>query len=599
MDISIILFYIFLAFITIKAKQTYTPAGIMVLLWAALNCSLFIFFRDLVEFMSSGIFYIILCVAVFMGGAIVGKKTTQQKDDNQLLHFNRKCIVPLLLLLIALGCLYPLYRIYENGFSLTNLFKIDELNNMTREMYIKQYFNEKQDGNSKFAQVLLVFSYTAPLFGGFCWPVSKTKITKVLCILTIIPCLLITASQSTKMTLISALILWISGFLTCSLSYNIKIRISIKTFFILVSVTILFISAMFCSLLTRWNNDYDDYQVEKNKTTFFVYTYGSLVCFDRWFEYSIQNYSTALLQSSRLYKLGYFHNVENGIRADFKRPTHAPSMEIYGQFFQECNYNKHQDYTVSFDVTSDVKPDSAKYAIVSFNNRYISHYPITIDNCEQTGPQTWRYSLTFNLDSSRNYVRTPDIILSYDSVTYVEISNLRIDTGKVAQPWTEGECNIFWHNANEHKYGIMTFFGIANALGIEERIAGIYRDFIYFGRIDRTISSNVYTIFRMLIDDFGKIGALIFLFLLGFASSKAIVFIKKRKMIFISQTILVAVYSYVMWGFVASIWAYTSILCTYGLAFIIFSILQKPLHGETWVTIIAKKLKPKHKFLNK
>ncbi|MBR6178008.1 MAG: hypothetical protein IKQ70_09040, partial [Bacteroidales bacterium] len=61
------------------------------------------------------------------------------------------------------------------------------------------------------------------------------------------------------------------------------------------------------------------------------------------------------------------------------------------------------------------------------------------------------------------------------------------------------------------------------------------------------------------------------------------------------QTFLVAVYSYVMWGFVASIWAYTSILCAFGLSFFIFSILQKPLQGDTWVTKITKKLKPKQK----
>ena len=141
----------------------------------------------------------------------------------------------------------------------------------------------------------------------------------------------------------------------------------------------------------------------------------------------------------------------------------------------------------------------------------------------------------------------------------------------------------------------MTFFGIFNGIGLAKRQTGIYRDLVYFGRLDKTMRSNVYTIFRMLIDDFGKIGALVFLVLLGFASSKAIIFIQKRKMVFLSQTFLVAVYSYVMWGFVASIWAYTSILCAYGLAFIIFSILQKPLQGDTWVTKITKKLKPKQK----
>lgn len=595
MAIALIILYIALVFFIIRTKQTYMPTGIMVIIWAVLTCSLLIFFRDIVEINFKGLFYILLGISIFVGGAFLGLKTAKQNPEPNLLHCDRKLIVPVLGVLIALGCAYPIYQIYNHGFSLANLFNLDALSEMNKEMYIKSYHTEDKENYSKLAQVLLVFSYTAPVFGGFCWSMSKSKLAKTLCILTILPCLVITASQSTKMTLMSALLLWISGFFTCALSYNIKVRISLKTIIILVSITALFASAMFYSLLTRWNNNYDDSQIEKNKTTFFVYTYGSLLCFDYWFENSRQNYSTNILQNSRLYKLGYFHNIENGIRVDFKRPTPAHTFEVYGQHIQDCNYEAKQDYTVSFDVTSDVKPDSATYSLASYTDKFLGHYPLVIDNCEQTGPQTWHYSLTFNLDSARFNVRTPDIILSYDSVTYVELTHLRIDTGKVALPWDDGESNMFWHNANEHKYGIMTFFGIANALGIEERIAGIYREFIYFGRIDSSISSNVYTIFRMLIDDFGKIGALVFLFLLGFGSAKAIVFIKKRKMVFLSQTFLVAVYSYVMWGFVASIWAYTSILCAYGLAFIIFSILQKPLHGDTWVTKITKKLKPKQK----
>lgn len=591
MAITIIILYAFLVFFIIKTKQTYMPTGIMVILWAVLTCSLLILFRDWVDIEYTGLFYIVLGITVFVGGSFLGLKTAKQNTDTKLLRCDRKLIVPVLGALIALGCAYPIYQIYNHGFSLANLFNLDALSEMSKEMYIKSYNTGDEESYSKFAQVLLVFSYTAPVFGGFCWSTSKSKLAKTLCILTILPCLVITASQSTKMTLMSALILWISGFFTCALSYNIKVRISLKTIIILVSITALFASAMFYSLLTRWSNDYDDSQIEKNKTTFFVYSYGSLLCFDHWFKSGRQNYSTSLLQVSRLYKLGYFHNIEKGIRVDFKRPTHTPTFEVYGQYIQDCDYDANQDYTVSFDVTSDVKPDSAKYSLAN----YISHYPLKIDNSEQTGPQTWRYSLTFSLDSSRNYVRTPDIILSYDSVTYVEISNFRIDTGKVAQPWTESESNMFWRNDNEHKWGIMTFFGIANVLGIEQRIAGIYRDFVYFGRVDRSMNSNVYSIFRMLIDDFGKIGALVFLFLIGFASSKAIVFIQKRKMVFISQAFLIAVYSYVLWSFVASIWAYTSIICAYGLSFIIFSILQKPLHGDTWITKIAKKLKPKQK----
>lgn len=349
-------------------------------------------------------------------------------------------------------------------------------------------------------------------------------------------------------------------------------------------------------MLTRWGNNYDDNKIERNKITFFNYAYGSLLCFDYWFNEQIQNtdYSTVILQNAKLHRLGYLTNVDNGVRVDFPEYIKAPSMEIYGNHLDECEFFAGNNYTVSFDITSNVQPDSVKYSIVSYTTLPKGHLPLMIDSCKQTGLHTWHYQLSFNLDSNRLNVRTPDIILSYDSVKYVEIKKFRIDTGTVAQLWTNGGSNIFWHK-DGLKYGVMTFMGIANAIGLSERKIGLYRDFVYFGRLDKTMRSNVYSLFRLLIEDFGIIGALVFMLVLGFASAKAVLFIKQRKWIFISQAFLVAIYCLIMWSFATSIWAYTSIICAYGLAFFIFSILQKPLHGDTWVTKITKMLKPKQK----
>lgn len=596
MAFVILLLYAALVFVTIKFKQVYTPAGVMVFLWTALNATLLIFFRDMVELKYSGLFYILAGVVIFFGGAILGKKTNKQNLETNQLQVNEKMIAPILCTLTLLGFIWPIYYIIAHGFSISNLFDLDELSEMTKEFSTERYTAEETIGYSKASQLLLIFTYTAPIIGGFCWLISNKIHSKITSILSVLPCIMITASQSTKMAMINALFFWLSGFLVSALSYNIKLKISIKSIIIGVSILSLFFAILFYSMLTRWGNNYDDNKIERTKITFFNYAYGSLLCFDYWFNDQIQNtdYSTVILQNAKLHRLGYLSNIENGVGVQFSEHIKAPSMEIYGNHLDECQYQAGKDYTVSFDVTSDVQPDSVKYSIFSTTTIPKGHLPLMIDSCKQTGLHTWHYQLSFNLDSNRLNVITPDIILSYDSVKYVEITKLRIDTGSVAQPWINRGNNIFWHD-DQLKYGVMTFCGIFNGLGLAKRQKGIYRDYVYFGRLDKTMRSNVYTIFRMLIDDFGIVGALVFLLLLGFASAKAIVFIKKRKMIFLCQAFLVAVYSYVMWGFGASIWAYTSIICAYGLAFFIFSILQKPLHGDTWVTKIAKILKPKQK----
>lgn len=596
MAFVILLLYAALVFVTIKFKQVYTPAGVMVFLWTALNATLLIFFRDMVELKYSGLFYILAGVVIFFGGAILGKKTNKQNLETNQLQVNEKMIAPILCTLTLLGFIWPIYYIIAHGFSISNLFDLDELSEMNKEFSTERYTAEETIGYSKASQLLLIFTYTAPIIGGFCWLISNKIHSKITSILSVLPCIMITASQSTKMAMIIALLFWLSGFLVSALSYNIKLKISFKSIIIGVSILSLFLAIMFYLMLTRWGNNYDDNKIERTKITFFNYAYGSLLCFDYWFNDQIQNtdYSTVILQNAKLHRLGYLSNIENGVGVQFSEHIKAPSMEIYGNHLDECQYQAGKDYTVSFDVTSDVQPDSVKYSIFSTTTIPKGHLPLMIDSCKQTGLHTWHYQLSFNLDSNRLNVITPDIILSYDSVKYVEITKLRIDTGSVAQPWINRGNNIFWHD-DQLKYGVMTFCGIFNGLGLAKRQKGIYRDYVYFGRLDKTMRSNVYSIFRMLIDDFGIVGALVFLLLLGFASAKAIVFIKKRKMIFLCQAFLVAVYSYVMWGFVASIWAYTSIICAYGLAFFIFSILQKPLHGDTWVTKIAKILKPKQK----
>ncbi len=595
LTILILLIYAALVFFTIKAKQTFTPAGVMVFLWTALNAMLLLFFRDWVELTYVGLFYIAAGVTAFFVGSIIAIKTAKNTANSPNYSFNNKIAVIILCATIALGFVNPIYSIYANGFSLSNLFDIEDLSNMTKEFSTIRYYKEDET-YSKIAQLFLIFTYTAPIIAGFVWLFFKRGWQKALCIVALLPCIFITFSQSTKMSTIVSLMFFFAGIVVASISYGIKIKITPKYIIIVSCLSALVLAGLFYSMLTRWDENITDDKVEHNKTTFFNYTFGSPICFDHWLYNDNQglDYSTYLLQNCILIRWGYFKKVENGIRVDFNPAISKKFINISGRYVDDFKYDSLKSYTIQFDLECNVKPESVKLSLYSFNSNPQGHYLIAMDKEEQIAPDKWHYSHTFSLDHPRSVVRTPNIILSLKDASFFEITKFRLDTGTVAHPWVNGSGNMFYRD-NSLKYGVMTFFGIFNGIGLAKRQTGIYRDLVYFGRLDKTMRSNVYTIFRMLIDDFGKIGALVFLVLLGFASSKAIIFIQKRKMVFLSQTFLVAVYSYVMWGFVASIWAYTSILCAYGLAFIIFSILQKPLHGDTWVTKITKKLKPKQK----
>ena len=595
MSYLVLLIFGLLLFAVIKGKTILSPSGILIVILTALVSVLLLFFSSMVEVKYVGLIYMAIGMAVCLAGYVTALKFSPRNIvTRRNIVFKRRLALYVLFSLTLFGFINPVYNIYSHGFSILDLFNFEQITEMSKHFSWERYSDETT--YSKFVQLFLIFTYTAPVIGGFCCFLVKKRIHKTLCALTVAPCLLITLSQSTKMQMIVSIFLWIAGLLTAGYTYNIKIKITLKIVIVGICSAIVCMTALFFISLARWNNDIDNKAIVNGKNAFIESSLGSLLCFDHWFYDNIKgiDYSTRLLQNSSVHRWDRLEYIENGIRVHFPEPINDQSLEIIGRRLDDCKYFAGNHYTVQFDIKSNQQLDSARITLVSYSTLPHGHYVIKMDHCEQTGLHTWHYSTTFCLDSTRSCVTTPDLLFSSNHLTYIEVSKFRIDTGSVAFPWINGNSNIFWHK-DGLKCGVMTFFGIANLLGIEHRMPGVYRDYVLFSKGDYELRSNVYTIFRMLIDDFGKVGALIFLLLLGFASGKAVVFIQKRKMIFVCQAFLIAVYSYVLWGFVASIWAYTSIIASYVLSFFIFSILQKPLHGDTWVTKITKKLKSKQK----
>ncbi|WP_159882481.1 O-antigen polymerase [Paenibacillus puerhi] len=114
-------------------------------------------------------------------------------------------------------------------------------------------------------------------------------------------------------------------------------------------------------------------------------------------------------------------------------------------------------------------------------------------------------------------------------------------------------------------FGTRTFYGIADFIGISERMQGIYDDRVSWGNW----STNVFTAFRPFIEDFGPYLGVFLMFFMGVVMSftfKKIVSISKVRAA--SLLVLSSFYFYVLYGFITSVWAYMS----YTLAFILFFI---------------------------
>ena len=155
-----------------------------------------------------------------------------------------------------------------------------------------------------------------------------------------------------------------------------------------------------------------------------------------------------------------------------------------------------------------------------------------------------------------------------------------LDIGQKFVTYALGQFHCFdvWYTTyepTEYALGTKTFMGISNVLGLEDRTQGVYAEFHQIGQNGYYGISNIFTIFRSLIEDFGEAGTLFFMLLLGIVTTISMKNLLCRNMIFFNQVCISAAYAYLMWSFATSFFAYTSYIAMFLLAYILFRIMQK------------------------
>lgn len=387
------------------------PAGIFAAMWifliaTILCCQGFVIVRY------TGLLFIIACVLSFTIGTIFCETYyTAPKQAQKYLCFNKSRANWLMFFLFFAAFINPIYTVVLHGFSPLGIFNIGTLLQMNNTISIDRYSGAEY--SNPVNQLMLVFSYVAPLVGGFCYRQVNT-FGKTLSLLSIIPCLFVAFTQSMKMGLITSVFLWACGFLVCSYSYHLSLKINIKYLIIIIGGGFLFLGTLFFSMILR-TGEISERIVEDISNKFFTYAFGYVPCFEIWFDGS---------------------------------------------------------------------------------------------------------------------------------------------------------------NVKEYTYGAKTFFGVSNALGILERVSGIYQEWIPFGKNGFKGESNVYTVFRVLVEDFGTAPSCFILMVLGGVSNIVTQNLTAKHHVVFNQVALSAIYAYVLWSFVTSFFAYTSYLVMFFLVFFLWHFLQ-------------------------
>lgn len=411
MDYLIIALVIVLLLLSWKYILRLEPAGIFAAMWSFLIaviicCQSFIIIRY------TGLLFILACVFAFTFGTIFCETCyTPRQNDNRQLVFKSNRATLLMAVLFVAAFVNPVYTIVLHGFSPLGIFDIGTLLKMNNTISVDRYSGSEY--TNPLNQVFLVFSYTAPLFGGFCYRLVG-RWGKTFSLLSIIPCLFIAFTQAMKMGLITSVFLWSCGFLVCSYSYGLSLRVKPKNLMLIGGGGLLFFVILFTSMVLR-TGELSERIVEDITNKFYTYAFGYVPCFDIWFD------------------------------------------------------------------ASDVK---------------------------------------------------------------------------------------------EYSYGAKTFFGVSNALGILERVSGIFQEWIPFGKNGFKGESNVYTVFRVLVEDFGPGPTCLVMMLLGGCSNAITQNVQAKYNIYLNQILLSAIYAYVMWSFVTSFFAYTSYLVMFFVTYFLLRFVQ-------------------------
>jgi oligosaccharide repeat unit polymerase len=115
----------------------------------------------------------------------------------------------------------------------------------------------------------------------------------------------------------------------------------------------------------------------------------------------------------------------------------------------------------------------------------------------------------------------------------------------------------YWQDPFEPKLGVYTFAGPRELLGIARRVPGVFENVV---ELVAGESSNVFTGFRPLIEDFGMIGALIILTVLGFAAGVGFRNVAKGN--WGGAPVLIAAYMTIIWTPITWFWIYNSLTAT-------------------------------------
>lgn len=632
MKFLIVILSVLIFVFAVKQKYKFTPVNILVYMWTLQIVFATLFLDDLLILDYNGFLIILLLITCALSGFWIASKLnfrfTKFGADYSIKE-NRLFFI--VCVLAVLSFFEPVYKIISSLGDIGSFDSLAELNNkMAQDRYWGK--NSQITGNANWDSLFMCFYYLSAVTSGFAFLFFKSVKRKAVTFSFIIPAVIIAFTQAMKLQLISGVFLWISGFLVFAMFNNVRIKISKKMIFLSALVITGFFGILFMSMILKIGR-VDNKSFETVKSKFITYSFGHLSCFGQWFDeyYKFKVYcdkhsfnpcfdfychgvdlkksfiekekSSVFSPVSRQFINSDTFDILNG--SGVKYGVVAPSVYFFDEQMVKVG-RENGSYLRYITLPDPVYLYPGDTVSASCYTYLIARTPllpkfqkvvfglndetnkIVITPCFDS-LNTWTYHTNSFINKSDSIIKVDSIELwcantagritdtigeyyvadpyiSYGLLPYKKISLYisRTRNDSVVRPYVEPE----------YYYGKKTFLGITNILGLCHRPIGLYKDMITISYKDHRVS-NVYTLFRILIEDFSIIGSCIYLFIIGFFIFIMSDNVKNKYLILISIPLLLVSYFNVFWAFATTIFVYTSFFLTFFMFFVILLIVCK------------------------
>lgn len=261
------------------------PGKIFVLFWAFQILFLLVGGYGFLLFNYKGILFILICLFFFNIGPLsmyMGKTCLGECERDGYISYDEKKIITIVIFCTVLGFAKSINVLISHGFHLSSLLDFSSLLKINNSLAVSRYSGTLNDGN-RMTQLLAVFSYGAPLVGGFAYLCCNSLRHKLVCILSLTPLLFGGLTQGVKMGIIASFFLFITGYINCSILLGKAVVLKGRTIIYGSLAIFLLISILLISMMFRIGKfDVQTFFVVRGK--FIAYAFGHLPAFDMWYE---------------------------------------------------------------------------------------------------------------------------------------------------------------------------------------------------------------------------------------------------------------------------------------------------------------------------